>query len=295
MKEQFPLFPHVDFDMVISEEAWPVGVSARYASQYNRRVAAGALSYVMQLKSVDYTLKRYLGNVFYQEFENDRLDFRISSGVKTLTTSVEDRLKLLGEREGEPIGTVMCDVTLVRLNAAFNAMLTLANRGFLFEAAAVCRMAVVQTAWAAYCFGLEDGDRVKNASASRAITRLKKIYPSIGTFYGWLSNHLHWEYEAQLKVLSLGDKLVKSIIASSKFKVSALIMTLVAVDCYVACFERLYEPRISDFHILGPSDEMFVFKKDRTTRVLLDETINVIGSDRMANEVARYLATGRIS
>lgn len=155
-------------------------------------------------------------------------------------------------------------------------------------------MTIEQIAWASRCFAVEDEELVMKTSAPKSITWLKRIYPTIGPFYGWLSNHSHWHYQAHVKSMDLKHEFVGYILASSRFKASALAATLIAVDCYVACFERLYENRISEFEILSQTGGKFLFREDRETKELLDEVVSIVGPDDMTYELRQFLASGQI-
>jgi hypothetical protein len=64
---QFQIQSEVDLDFVIGQGiGYPVGMLRASPPEFRRRILAGAISYQLQLKSVDYALKRYVGADTYE-------------------------------------------------------------------------------------------------------------------------------------------------------------------------------------------------------------------------------------
>jgi hypothetical protein len=59
--DDFPIQSMVDLDFVIGQHVgWPVGMERRSPPEFRRRVLAAAASYTLQVKSIDYALRRYV-------------------------------------------------------------------------------------------------------------------------------------------------------------------------------------------------------------------------------------------
>jgi hypothetical protein len=63
---QFRIQSDVDLDFVLSRIGWPVGMTRASPPEFRRRVLAAAISYQAQLRSIDYTLKRYVDPKQYE-------------------------------------------------------------------------------------------------------------------------------------------------------------------------------------------------------------------------------------
>src|SRR5215472_6960480 len=63
---QFRIQSDVDLDFVRSQIGWPVGMTRASPPEFRRRVLAAAISYQLQLRSIDYALKRYVDPKEYE-------------------------------------------------------------------------------------------------------------------------------------------------------------------------------------------------------------------------------------
>ena len=68
LAKHFQIQSDVDLDFVVCQSiGWPVGMTRKSPPEFRRRVLAGALSYQLQLRSIDYALKRYVEANEYEE------------------------------------------------------------------------------------------------------------------------------------------------------------------------------------------------------------------------------------
>ena len=59
--DEFGILPPADLDFLVSHEfGWSVGTSRSSTPEFKRRLLAAAASYLMQLRSIDYTYKQYI-------------------------------------------------------------------------------------------------------------------------------------------------------------------------------------------------------------------------------------------
>ena len=284
LETEFPLFPHEDFDFVIAEGRWPVGLSSRYPQEYSRRVAAGAVSYQMMLKSIDYTLRKYLKDAEYPTESSSRLDNKIADSINRIFETAKALFPDVVKWDEEIIGTIMSDVTIVRLPSGVGDLLTLANRGLLFESSAVARSLIEQMGWAIACRGLEDAAAVKALSATRSINALKQICPNVGSFYGWLSGYVHWAYDAHKTVLNMREDSFSTTLASSVYKARSLLLSIIVADCYLRVFRSVYQAGIVLDNSANPSVKL---------HELASEVLDVLGNDEISSELHVILTTGQ--
>jgi hypothetical protein len=67
-KQHFQIQSLADLDFVIGQMlGWPIGMSRNSHPEFRRRVLAAAVSYQLQLRSIDYALKRYVDPREYDE------------------------------------------------------------------------------------------------------------------------------------------------------------------------------------------------------------------------------------
>jgi hypothetical protein len=239
-------------------------------------VAAGASSALLNISSIDYVLKRYVKQISYDANVPDRLDFRISDCVRELSGSIDNAVRGFGDRNDQPVGEFMSEVTFVRLGFAFSAMLTLSNRGYLYETAAVARMALEQIAWAFVAKSHHSYEVVRNLSATHSIGRLKVVYPTAGRYYHWLSEHSHWAYNAHVKTLSSSEGLIEALGASCGYKAASLLATLICLDCCLAAFEAVFGDKVAKFHVLKRlKSGGYEIKRRRRTLALFNEVLRL--------------------
>ena len=108
ISRQFPLCHDIDFDLVYFSDRSPLGLRAKNIAEFNRQAFAGGLSYLMQLQSVDYTLKRYAPSK--SQSTESRLDYRAIEIIDDYEHTFERNMRSLGLRDGEPAGIFAADL-----------------------------------------------------------------------------------------------------------------------------------------------------------------------------------------
>src|SRR5829696_6279385 len=78
LEARLPVYQRHDFEVLLSEMGWPIGIDSDYPAELRRRLHAASASYQMGNKSVDHVLKRYLVDVNFDEASTDRLDKKIA-------------------------------------------------------------------------------------------------------------------------------------------------------------------------------------------------------------------------
>lgn len=241
LHEHFPIFVQKDFENVLTQEGWQIGINGDCPSELRRRLIAASLSYQIGNKSIDHVAKRYLSEVSYQEADPDRLDRQIERFITSRVDIQRDRLVDLTDREETSVVAIMAEWTLLRVPFSTYCALSCAHRGALFESLALCRALLEQVAWAVKVHQLDDPERVMRQSATGAITDLKRVHPNAGEFYGWLSNHAHWAYDAHVKALDLKTERVGILLANSLYKITAFCALLVLLDVTWSVHEFIFE------------------------------------------------------
>jgi hypothetical protein len=276
--KQFPIFSYEDYDFEFKKRGYPIGLKSTYPEELVQRVSAARLSYLLRLKSVDYTLKQYLNEVKYEMGDGSRLDLRVSATLKHRTELLSALISRLSERPNKSNGEAIGEWTLLRVPFATKILLSCANRGALFESVAIARMLIEQVAWATKVNGLDDILEIQNTSATKAVAHLKTLCPSAGRLYGWLSSHAHWTYEGHVKAMEFDEHRMIALFATSKFKRKALALSLVMVSIVTQAFLVSKKAIVDDFFQNSVENNPFEFEFDdeRFCRPEISELKNLI-------------------
>lgn len=220
-----------------------------YPDELFRRVAAAGVSVFMGGKSIDYVYKRYTAKISYAS-EQKRLDKEVAAWLLQSHRQFLDSLKAVTHRHEEVFGRVLFEWTLLRFPFGAKHMMACANRGSIFEVAALARMAVEQIAWARCIDDKNNAEEIKRTSATKAIGVLAREEPYLGRLYGWLSDYAHWNSEAHIQAMISDDGKLGIQFASSLFKAQGylviIILTVLACNTLIKrranLIERMAEP-----------------------------------------------------
>lgn len=157
--KQFQIQSEVDLDFVIGQGiGYPVGMLRSSAPEFRRRILAGAVSYQLQLKSIDYALKRYVGPDTY-EGEELSLGDEVSDYLRNSSTVLMKELHHLHTKH-PTFGTFGAEITLYRLPHSLDTGRLLSNRGLLLEVLPILRLCLEMMAWSSVAFHMKDEERV---------------------------------------------------------------------------------------------------------------------------------------
>lgn len=256
---QFPLFQMRDFDVLLNQ-GLPIGIDSEYPSELRARLSAASLSFNMGNKSVDHFRKHYLANLKYPVSSPDRLDKKIADSIKD---ELQELYKILEDLEPpEPkLGHMVAKWTFTRIPFSFGHSLTCAQRGALFECLAIVRMILEQAAWALEIRNSDDFNEITTRQAQQSLRSLRSVHPAAGNFYGWLSAHAHWTYDAHIKAFFHQPGQIGMRLADPLYKGQALGALLVLFDIVRAAYDRLFET-------LGNKDEVRNYEPVKTAELL---------------------------
>jgi hypothetical protein len=245
---QFHIQSEVELDFVVSQGgAFPVGMQRRSPPEFRRRVLAGAISYQLRLKSVDYTLKRYVAPDQY-ESEDLSLGDAVSDYIRNSLVSLTNGLRNL-QTEYPAFGVFGAEITLYRLPHSLDTARMLSNRGLLLEVLPILRLCLEMMAWSNSAFFIPHEDKVVSLKAPSCITDLKNIYETAGKIYGYLSTFSHWGHVIHGQFIDITDKQVGVLEASVRYRAMALALCLLILDVSIEVVRKLY-PEKSDALIL---------------------------------------------
>ena len=248
--KQFQIQSAVDLDFVIGQQLeYPVGMLSGSPAEFRRRVLAAKLSYELRLRSIDYTLKRYVDPDVY-EIEDISLGDTISNYLRDAFDKLGDELRKLHTQGDLPFGVFGAELTLFRLPHALDTVRMLSNRGLLLEVLPLLRTCLEMIAWAHTAFYISDEDAVVELKAQNCISSLKETYKSAGRFYGFLSQFTHWGHAIHGEFLNIDQGNVSILKASVRYRAMSLALCLVLLDVFVEVIRKLYRER-SDSLVLG--------------------------------------------
>jgi len=235
---QFGIRAEADLDFIINA-GWPVAVSRKAPPELKRRILAAGGSYKLQLRSIDYTLKRY---VEADQFE--RLDSTLGDNVSDF---VRERRGLLSQElrklhTAEPnFGQFGAEVTLFKLPEVVDTARTLANRGLLLEVLPISRLVLELISWSVVAFFSTEEQKVRGLKGQNCISKMTSIYDSVGRLYGYFSTFSHWSHETHSDFIHISERGVTSIIhASPRQRAVSLTLCLVMLDVLAEAIRYIY-------------------------------------------------------
>jgi hypothetical protein len=238
---ELPVFPNRDFDLVFDKVGWPLATLSDVSEEFLRKTLSGALTTFLGNKSIDNIYRTYFKDKSFDLHEGERLDFRVARFVEAQVSFFNSANSFVSDGETGPYGRNIAMWTLLRLKFSLRLIRTCAQRGGLFETASIARSALEQLAWAFQIRDLDVVDQIISASATKSITNLKPLFLMAGHYYGWLSDHTHWAYEAHSKVYSTNGKFSVHTLANSELKAKSLLLLLITVKLSYAVLKVVAE------------------------------------------------------
>jgi hypothetical protein len=209
--------------------------------EFRRRIVAAAVSYQLQLSSIDYALKRYVASDLYED-EDSTLGDTVSDYLHVSVTRLINELRNL-HTKSPTFGIFGAEITLYRLPHSLDTARMLSNRGLLLEVLPILRLCLEMMAWAKVAFHLRDENAIVALKAQACISDLKNIYSTAGRIYGYLSTFSHWGHIIHGQFLDFGPEEVGVLTASVRYRAMALALCLVILDVLVEVIRKLYLDR----------------------------------------------------
>lgn len=238
-----------ELEIHVNQTGFPVGVNSNYPARLREMVSAATITFFLQNNSIDHVRKTYLKDVKYEEDPggNARFDRKFRHLCLSDLSAAIELLKAYPALLDRParVGEWIADLTLVRSAYSLERAFAEADKGALFEAVAIGRMMLEQISWSLAVRAMDDVAEIKGTKVTKAITQSSRSVPSIGRLYGWMSDHVHWEYSAHLKAITSRDDQAAALFASSEFKAIAysmlIALTQIAVDVVDMTLEQYQE------------------------------------------------------
>jgi hypothetical protein len=137
--EHFRIQSVADLDFVVGQgTGYPVGMERESPPEFRRRVLAGVISYKLRLKSMYYTLKRYIDAELYDN-ESTSLGDSISDYLRECVELLMNELRNL-HTPNPTFGEFGAEITLFRIPHCLDVARMLSNRGLLLEVLPILRL-----------------------------------------------------------------------------------------------------------------------------------------------------------
>jgi hypothetical protein len=247
--EQFRIQSEVDLDFVIAQDSGlPVGMTRHSPPAFRRRVLAAVISYQLGLRSIDYTLKRYVEPSLY-DGEDSSLGDEASDYIRgSIRLLMRELLKL--HTEAPAFGEFGAEITLYRLPHALDIARMMSNRGLLLEVLPILRLSLEMMAWAGAAFNIKDEREVISLKAQSCISEMKRFYRTVGKIYGYLSTFSHWGHVVHGRFLDFADDRAGVINASVRYRAMSLALCIVVLDAFVEVVREIYREKSGEL-VLG--------------------------------------------
>jgi hypothetical protein len=242
-RDHFRIESATELDFVLGENfGWTIGLQRESPAEFKRRIVAASISYQLNLKSVDYVMKKYVDDDLFEN-EEYYLGTKISKILKEAISFSQIKLPEMHSRDKSTIGLIGSDISMFRIPPMLDSARLLANRGMLLETLPILRLCLEMLAWACRASRLEEERDVFNLKAQQCIPYLKNIYSTSGLIYGYLSKFTHWGHSIHGVFLNFEEDKAGIIYASVKYRAISLSLIVLLVDIFVASLSHIYGPR----------------------------------------------------
>lgn len=218
-------------------------------------------AYTLNLKSLDYVIRKF-GEGWDEKIEESKkrpnVFDEISEFIQKEIVEIVQWVNGIDEKP-DIFGLFLANGALSRLQSSFRTAQLLIRLGHTFEAAALCRIILEQIAWAYSVHEIKDETALK-VSPSKAITKLKNLFPNVGNKYGFLNKFTHIDPSLVSQYLLVkGDGEFSIVLSSTDEKVSWGVFLLALADLYSVVYEYVFRNAIMDFsRIERISDNKFI-------------------------------------
>ncbi|KRQ11998.1 hypothetical protein AOQ73_04965 [Bradyrhizobium pachyrhizi] len=233
----FPVFVnHPVFDTVgFKEEA--IGLSKHATLSLKKKVLAAAIADKLGI-SLNYAEKRYVGDKEIAPPREVGLSHRIDRTFERGYSNFCLYIEALMENFDSSSSTLddLANQFFYRNVAGFDAAKTLAELGYLCEAAVVLRSLVEQFAFAAKLRTLPISTELEKIRPLHCLNYLKSIEPSSGKLYGILSKYTHFEFDHHTHFFGQSPGVIFTIQKDSVLRAYAthlVFLTMLSIANYV--------------------------------------------------------------
>jgi hypothetical protein len=143
-----------------------ISMSRDSPPEFRRRILAAAASYELQLRSIDYALKRYVNPQEYDK-EHISLGDATSDYLARSAVILEEELRNLHTTGELTFGVLGAELTLYKIPYTLDTVRILTNRGLLLEILPILRLCLEMLAWATVSFKLVNEKHVINFKGTK--------------------------------------------------------------------------------------------------------------------------------
>lgn len=186
--EQITFQNGVEDLILIGNYSVTVGVPSDSTEDFKKKVLAAAISVPLGIKSIDYTLEKYVSDNSFEIDKNQRIINDMVKDIKRLIVDSLDYLMSIPNKPDNP-NLYFSGAALIRMQNTFKASLICIKSNLHFESLGMQRMILEQLAW---IYKLHDHeDFFVDVKVKKSISYLKNLIPDAGKLYSYLSNGVH--------------------------------------------------------------------------------------------------------
>ena len=180
-------------------------------------------------------------------------------------------------RKTPSAGEIGSELALTRLKASFFSAHLLFQLGYAYEGFAVARVVLEQIAWAYEAFQAKKLEDIKEIKAQKSISVLKKLIPTCGPFYGFLSNKTHISYENHLEILNFDDGAPAVIMSMSNYALYGEALLELA-DMFSIVYEYTQQGYLDELFTLQKTDAQYAIRKDRPFVAIKENLVQTLSN-----------------
>jgi hypothetical protein len=195
-----------DFDFVATRLHMALIRRDDVGSTFGENIRTAVIASTMRLRSMDNARSRYIGDASEPQRSESHLPYVLA--YKAAKSHVLKTIRKL-RTEGRPeptVGVFGASVVLERLPSSFFSAHLLYRLGHMYEGHAVSRLILEQIAWAYAACGSDDMEAIGRISPTHSVGQLKRLLPSVGRLYGFLSLKTHIDYASHEEFLGVEEE-----------------------------------------------------------------------------------------
>ena len=244
-----------DFEVIATAGTGAILYSRRWSStDLPRNLHAAAVATVLRLGSLDYAKRRHVpaSEPLTETSANEHF-IAATTFAREYMDTVRDNIS--DDEVPLTLGAHASRVALQRLQSGFRASDLLYRLGFNYEGDAVARQILEQIAWSLVAGEMDDIESIGRIKAQGAVSKLKKIVPSMGELYGRLSATTHAGLDQHREAfMSEEGTNPYVLLAWSRLGESARLLSLLA-DAWVVVWEKTQHPFMTSLVAFASPDD----------------------------------------
>ncbi|MGE0498125.1 MAG: hypothetical protein AB7I35_04015 [Ramlibacter sp.] len=243
-----------DFDYVATRLHMALIRRAEVETSFGENIRTAVKASTMRVRSLDYARSRYIENAPAPERSDKHVPYVVAyKAAKDHVLTTIGKLRTEG-RPDPTVGVFGASIVLERLPSSFFSAHLLYRLGHKYEGHAVARLILEQIAWAYAACKFDDMEVIERISPTHSVGLLKKLLPSVGRLYGFLSAKTHIDYCSHEEFLSVVEN--KNYVRHARADFREYAETILALaDAHAVVWEYSQAAYIDEFESVAPGPD----------------------------------------